>query len=335
MKLGLLLPPNPPAGDPKWKLARQIGVNFAIAKLAPELTGDDPIWEYDSLRRSKDRFEAAGFTLHALEGDQFDMNRIKLGLPGRDGDLDRYCQMIENMGKLGIRLLCYNFMGGVGWFRTDTAVAVRGGALASAFRLKDAEVAALPDFGEVSAEKVWDSWIYFMKRVLPVAEKVGVVLAAHPDDPPLPTVRGIGRIFSSAKGYRRAQATIPSPSNKITFCQSNFMLMGNPIEALIREFAPHVAYVHFRDVAGDVTDFTETFHDDGPHDMPALLRLYRDVGFDGLLRPDHVPNLEGEQVHVGGGHADMGTTVGYEILGRLFAVGYIKGIAETADIPME
>ncbi|PRY19337.1 mannonate dehydratase [Aliiruegeria haliotis] len=335
MKLGLLLPPAPKPGDHKWKLSRQIGINHAVAKLAPELTGDDPIWNMDSLLRSKARFEAAGFTISALEGDQMDMNRIKLGLPGRDEDIARYCQMLENMGKAGIHLLCYNFMGAVGWFRTAVAVPVRGGAMASAFRLADAETGPLPEFGEVSAEKVWENWTYFMDRVLPVAEKAGVVMAAHPDDPPIPAVRGIGRIFNSPDGFRRARDYARSPSNKITFCQSNFMLMGEPIEPLIREFAPNIAFVHFRDIKGTAEDFIETFHDDGPHDMVELLRLYHEVGFDGLIRPDHVPNMEGEYAGSEGGALNLSTTVGYEIQGRLFAVGYIKGMAEALGIRME
>ncbi len=332
MKLGLMLPPQP---DTKWKLAAQIGVRYAVAKLAPELTGDLPPWDMEALRRAKERFAAAGLTLLALEGDQFDMSRIKLGLPGRDEDIARYCQMLGNMGRLGIPILCYNFMAGVGWYRTATSVPVRGGALASAFDWEVARHDPLTDLGEVPAERVWAAWEYFIRKVLPVAEKAGVQMSLHPDDPPLPTVRGIGRILINADAFRRVQAFAPSPSNRITFCQSNFILMGEDIPALIREFGPRIAFVHFRDVRGTATKFIETFHDDGPSDMPALLRAYHAAGFTGLLRPDHVPAMAGEEVGIAGGHANMGTRVGYDILGRLFAVGYIKGMAEASGIPME
>lgn len=330
MKLGLLLAPNDLS---QWRLATQVGVNHVIAKLNPDLTGEAPPWDLGVLRRAKARFAKAGLDLVALEGDQFDMTRIKFGLPGRDADLDRYCQMLDNMGRCGVNILCYNFMAGIGWYRTDTAVPARGGAFASAFRQTDAK--GTTDHGEVPAQQIWDAWAYFIKRVLPVAERAGVVLSLHPDDPPLPSLCGIGRILHSADCFRRVQAFAPSRSNKITFCQSNFMLMGEDIPKLIREFAAHIAFVHFRDVRGTAADFVETFHDDGPHEMPALLRAYHDAGFDGLIRPDHVPSMGEDDVRQEGGNRNLSTKVGYDMLGNLFAVGYIRGMAEASAIPMQ
>jgi mannonate dehydratase len=331
MKLGLLLPPKP---NSQWKLAKQIGVNAAIAKLNPDLTGENPPWDLAALRRAKQRFNDAGFALAALEGDQFDMTRIKFGLEGRDEDIANYCQMLENMGRCGIGILCYNFMAGIGWYRTDTAVPARGGALASAFNLDVAKRDPLTEWGEVPFERIWDNWKYFIQKVMPVAERAGVALCAHPDDPPLPSVRGIGRILYSADCFRRIHAFAPSPMNRITFCQSNFMLMGEDVRPLICEFGSRIAFVHFRDVRGTAADFVETFHDDGPHDMPELLRTYAEAGFDGLLRPDHVPSMEGEQVKHEGGNTNLGTSVGYDMLGNIFAVGYIRGMAEAAGIPL-
>ena len=238
MKLGLLLPP---VEDGRWKLAKQIGVDYAIAKLNPSLTGQNPPWDITVLKSAKNRFANAGLYLHALEGDQFDMNRIKLGLDGRDEDIERYKRMLENMGEVGVPILCYNFMGGIGWYRTDTAVPSRGGALASAFDLEIAKNDPPTEFGEVRAERVWQAWEYFAERVLPVAEKAGVMMCLHPDDPPLPKLRGIERILINADAFRRAQRFSASPANRITFCQSNFMLMGEDIEALIREFSDRIA----------------------------------------------------------------------------------------------
>ncbi len=332
MKLGLLLPPKESS---QWTLTKQIGVNYAIAKLNPDLTGENPPWDLAVLQRAKERFAKAGLNLYALEGDQFDMTRIKFGLPGRDDDIARYCQMLENMGKCGVPILCYNFMAGIGWYRTDTAVPTRGGAFASAFRLEDARDAPLTEHGVVTSEQIWDAWTYFFSRILPVAEKAGVVMSLHPDDPPLPSLRGIGRILYSADCFRRVQAFAPSPSNKITFCQSNFMLMGEDIPKLIMEFGNRIAFAHFRDVRGTAEDFVETFHDDGPHDMPALLRTYHEAGFDGLIRPDHVPTMGEEQVKHEGGSTNLGTSVGYDMLGNIFAVGYIRGMAEASAIHLE
>src|SRR5947208_1352186 len=101
-----------------WQYALQMGIRDAIVKAAPELTGMPAPWDRDSLASLQREFHSAGITIHGLEGDQFDMSAIKLGLPGRDEALERYCRMLRNMGELGIGLLCYNFMPVTGWFRT-------------------------------------------------------------------------------------------------------------------------------------------------------------------------------------------------------------------------
>ncbi|MBQ6596869.1 MAG: mannonate dehydratase, partial [Lentisphaeria bacterium] len=128
MKLGLMLPVKP---DLQWTLASQLGVKYAVTKAAPELSGMNDPSDYDALKIVRDRFSEAGFELYALEGDEFDMSRIKLGLPGRDEDLEKYRKMLLNMGRLGLKLLCYNFMVGVGWFRSRNDLKERGGALTS------------------------------------------------------------------------------------------------------------------------------------------------------------------------------------------------------------
>lgn len=331
MKLGILLPPKP---DYKWKLAAQVGVTHSIAKLNPSLTGEPPPSDIRTIRRAQADFATHGITLTALEGDQFDMSRIKLGKPGRDEDIARYCQMLEAMGEAGVKLLCYNFMCGISWYRTATSVPTRGGALVSEFIKSIADKDGLTEHGAHSRDAIWSNWEYFISRVLPVAERAGVTMALHPDDPPIPSLRGIGRIFCDLDGFRRAQAFTKSSFHRITFCQANFKLMDIDLFAAIREFGSQIAFIHFRDIEGTAENFRETFHDDGPSDMPALLKAYHDVGFDGLMRPDHVPAMEGETAMPMDGHHDLGTSVGYDILGRLFAVGYIRGMAEAQGIEM-
>lgn len=307
--------------DEKWTLARQMGIGTAIAKLAPDLTGQLPPWDFDSLCRSKEVFAESGFDLVGLEGDQLDMSRIKLGLPGRDEDLDYYRQMLENMGRLGVTLLCYNFMA-TGWYRTDVAIPERGGALVTGF---DAEVAAcqpLTSWGEVSAQKIWDAYGYFLENVLPTAERAGVRMAMHPDDPPVPSLRGIGRIFINAAATRRALALSDSPAHGLNFCQGTYATMGENIPALIDEWKDRIRFIHLRDVAGTPERFRETFHDNGPSDMVALLRAYREAGLDVPLRSDHVPTMAGES----------NTRHGYEMKGNLFGIGYLKGIMEALGI---
>jgi len=307
--------------DEKWVLARQMGIRTAIAKLAPELTGQLPPWDFESLRRSKELFNENGFDLIGLEGDQFDMSRIKLGLPGRDEDLEKYRQLLENMGRLGISLLCYNFMA-TGWYRTDTAIPERGGALVTGFNAEVAARRPLTNWGEVPAERIWENYAYFLENVLPTAEKASVRMAMHPDDPPVPSLLGIGRIFVNADATRRALALSDSPAHGLTFCQGTYVTMGENAPALISEWKDRIRFVHLRDVAGTPENFRETFHDNGPSDMIAAFRAYRDAGLDVPLRSDHVPTMAGES----------NEQHGYEIKGNLFGIGYLKGIMDALGI---
>ncbi len=313
----------PAAPDRSWQLARQLGVTHAICKCAPELTGLPAPDNLDALRTIRDRFAAEGLTLCGLEGDEFDMQRIKLGLPGRDEDIARYQQMLRNLGALGIPLLCYNFMATIGWCRTDVHVPARGGAISNRFQLSALDPEPVAPELRVTEEKLWENYTYFITRVLPVAEAAGVKMGLHPDDPPLSPLRGVGRILTSADAFARAMALSDSPAHGITYCQANFLAMGEDIAATARRFADRIVFVHFRDIAGTREDFTETFHDNGPTDMPAMLRLYHEIGFRGPVRVDHVPSMAGEE--------DL--PHGYAQLGRLFASGYMKGILDTARIP--
>jgi len=319
MILADFLPATP---DRSWHLARQVGVTHAICKCAPELTGLNAPDDLDALRTIRDRFAGGGFKLIGLEGDEFDMQRIKLGLPGRDADIARYQAMLRNMGALGIGLLSYNFMATIGWYRTDPHVPARGGAVTNRFRAVAVDPAPVAPELRVTEEKLWENYEYFITRVLPVAEAAGVKMGLHPDDPPVSPLRGVGRIFTSADAFARAMALSDSPSHGITYCQANFLAMGADIAATARRFAGRIVFVHFRDVEGTREDFTETFHDNGPTDMAAILKLYADLGFRGPIRADHVPSMAGEE-HLPHGYAQ---------LGRLFAVGYMKGILDAHRI---
>ena len=322
MILADFLPATP---DRSWDLARQMGMKHAICKCAPELTGLKAPDDIDSLRTIQRRFADAGLTLYGLEGDEFDMSRIKLGLPGRDEDLERYRRMLANMGELGIPLLCYNFMAVIGWFRTDTAVTLRGGALGSAF---NATVAArqslVPEAQRIGHERLWDNYAAFIRAVIPTAESAGVAMGLHPDDPPVPSLRGVGRILTNPAAIDRALALSDSPAHQLTFCQATYAAMGADPIALARRWAGRIAFVHFRDIAGTADDFREVFHDEGPTDMAAMVRTYGEIGVSGPVRVDHVPTLAGED----NGHA------GYASLGRLFAIGYLKGLCEAQGVEL-
>ncbi len=312
MKIGLMLPVKRTI---QWDVAAQLGVEYAVTKAAPELSGLADPSDFGALETAVKRFREHGFKLYALEGDEFDMTRIKLGLPGRDEDIERYRNMLSNMGKLGIELLCYNFMAGVGWFRSRSDLPERGGALTSGFDLKEIDN-NVPL--KVTGEQMWENYSYFIKAVIPAAEEAGVKMGLHPDDPPVSPLFGYSRILTSAAAYRRAMGIVDSPSHGITFCQATFRAMGEDVFKLIEEFGPKIFFFHFRDITGTGTCFRETFHDNGPTDMAALLDTVAEYAPDCLIRPDHTPTMAGES----------NENFGYAMLGNIFAVGYLKGLLE-------
>ncbi|MEX2382670.1 MAG: mannonate dehydratase [Opitutales bacterium] len=320
MILSDFLPATP---DRSWDYALQCGVTHAICKCAPELTGMASPDEAGVLETIRDRFAARGLTLVGLEGDEFDMTRIKYGLPGRDGDFERYRNLLTRMGEAGIPLLCYNFMAGIGWFRTNEKVPARGGAISNRFRVSEMDPALFSEVRNITEDELWENYRTFIEAVMPAAEAAGVKMGLHPDDPPLSPLGGVGRIFSTADNFAKAMSLSDSPSHGITYCQANFRAMGEDLFATVRRFADRMVFVHFRDVEGTREDFTETFHDNGPTDMAAILKHYHDSGFRGPIRVDHVPSLSGEE----------NLPHGYALLVRLFALGYLKGILDAHKIP--
>lgn len=331
-----LLPPRP---SRLWPLLQQCGVDGVAAlmngaeqdqrmfrsvgvgsgRIDDADSGPRP-WSEGALARDIAVFADGGFTVRVIE-DTPPLDKARVGADGRDEQIDAVITQVRAMGNLGIPVLCYNWMAVTSWARTSIETAGRGGALVTAFDADDpaAQDALLPP-GELTAAQLWDALQYFLDAVVPEAEAAGVQLAMHPDDPPRSEVRGVPRIMSSVDGFRRLLDLHPSPANAITLCQGNFALMTDDLPAVIREFGDRdrIGFVHFRDVAGTADSFVETFHDDGPTDMAACLEAYEMTGFRGALRPDHVPTMAGET-------NDM---PGYGTLGRLFAVGYIRGLQD-------
>ncbi|MHC4727036.1 MAG: mannonate dehydratase, partial [Planctomycetota bacterium] len=323
IKLALMLDTR---NKERWTLARQIGVNHAIISVNRALRKIPQNQYVEALTKVKASYEESRITIAGVESHPVAAEKIKLGLPGRDEEISNYCAAIEALGKVGIPMCCYNFMAGIGWYRTKTDISERGGALSSEFDNQIAKKQGLTRWGRISEEKIWKNITYFLKRIIPVAEKAGVKMALHPDDPPISPLRGIGRILTSASAFRRILQIVPSPVNGITFCQANFKLMGEDIQALVREFGGQgkIFFVHLRDVQGTGEHFHETFHDNGPTDMAQMLKLYHEVGFDGPIRPDHAPTLASES----------NESPGYAMQGKIFAIGYMKGIAQALDIPI-
>ncbi len=322
IKLALMLGPGE---QDRFRLAKQVDVNHAIAGVSGALRQVSGDQYEETLRGIKAEFEAAGLTIAAVESHPVPAEKIKLGLPGRDEEIENYIAAIQALGKVGIPTICYNFMAGLGWYRTKTDVPERGGAQTSEFDNKVAKQEGLTKWGEISEEKMWDNIEYFLKAVIPAAEEANVKMALHPDDPPLSPLRGIGRICTSAANYRRIMNIVPSPVNGVTFCQANFKAMGEDIYSLAGEWCRQkkIFFVHFRDIEGQGEYFRETFHDNGPTDMAKMLQIYHDNGFDGPMRPDHAPTMEGE----------FNDRPGYAMVGKVFAIGYMKGIMDGRGIP--
>ncbi len=380
MKLVEFVPPTP---HPLWELCPQMGITDVIVKVNPELTGLPDPWKFETLASIVSRLKSAGLKVVGLEGDPFDMSPIKefgergMGNGEREEALAHYCELLESMGRLGIKLLCYNFMVGKGWSRTGVREG-RGGAKATYFSLDDfshkdglftndnchncSQITNADSTRStcstrlnnpvnlvnpvkvnliLSHEQVWANYEYFIKAVMPTAEKLGIRMGLHPDDPCLDSLGGYARIFGSIEAYDRAYSIYPSPSNAVTFCQANFKLMltndnchtstsstcstrlDDPTKALAdtaRHFGKRIAFIHIRDVEGDKTDFTELFHDQGDVDQFALMRVYRELGLDVPVRGDHVPEMAYDRVLTPEG------TPGYFTLGRLFANGYLKAL---------
>ena len=306
--------------DRQWEYDSQLGVRYADGRMIDGRM-DEIAGSFRLLKEMKDHFESRGFQLKIIEPAPSNQ-KIKQGLPGRDEEIERMCTLIRNMGKLGIEVLCYNFVAYFNWERTRFDYPERGGALVSEYDYYKTDHSVLTPAGIITEEQMWKNFEYMQKAIVPVAEEAGVKLALHPDDPPVPAIRGISRFLTSADAVEKAINLVPSPNMGITMCQGSYQAMGEDVVSCIRRFGKKIHFVHFRDTRGDKYCFHETFHDNGPTDMAEAIRAYRDIGYNGYVRVDHVPAMAGEDPE----HP------GYGSVGRLFAIGYLRGLMEMAGI---
>jgi mannonate dehydratase len=301
------------------------GVNH-ICSLLPARTLD-AAWSVESLTRLRERVESFGITLDMVplplsssEISRSENPAILLAKdPDRNKQIDDLCQMIRNASRAGIPSAKYNLTL-IGIPRTAPTKG-RGGSSYSTFVYAGAKQdPPLTEAGRVDADLYWERITYFLERVVPVAAEYKVRLACHPQDPGMPRGkgwRGVETVLGSVDGLKRFVSIADSPYHGLNFCQGTVSEMlekpGEQIFDVIRYFGERkkIFNVHFRNIAGGFLNFRETFIDDGDVDMLKAMRVYKEVGYDGMMMPDHVPSIDG----------DTG-----DLQGFAFAFGYIKAL---------
>ncbi|MBD2755834.1 mannonate dehydratase [Spirosoma validum] len=308
--------------EQKIALTRQMDVLGAVGGINPGMVGlkDIKPWEYEAVAAVSEAWKKVGLTLRVIEGPPALGEKTKLGLSGRDEEIANFITLMKSLARVGIDTICYNWMPVIGWYRTQNDRPGRGGALVTAFDYEAVKNLPPTQYGDVSKETLWKNLEYFLKAVVPEAERAGIKLAMHPDDPQVDSIRGISRIMNTVDSFKRLLELYPSPNNGITMCQGNFALMGDDIPTLIDYFGKRnkIHFVHFRNVRGGKFSFEETFHDEGIIDMYKAMKAYYDIGFRGPIRPDHVPTMAG----------DSNQYPGYSVIGTLYALGYMRGLTE-------
>ncbi|WP_238709266.1 mannonate dehydratase [Natronorubrum halophilum] len=285
------------------------------------LEGDGE-WSVENLIALRERVEAAEIRLNAIENVPISFYEdVMLNGPKRDEQLGKLKRTIRNMGEAGIPSFGYHWAPAGVW-RTGSET-VRGGATVSAFDADELDDRYTHD-REYTEEVLWENYEYFLEEVIPVAEEVEIDLCLHPNDPPMERLGGVPQLFRNFENFKRAMDLVPSDNHGLDLCLGCWSQMGEDLEEVIRYFGERdeLFYVHFRDVEGTVPKFNETFVDEGNYDEYRLLALLDQVGFDGIMIPDHTPHLEDD--------------TDWEHRGRAFTVGYLRGmlrgrISETRD----
>ena len=314
IQIGITLAPA--ASDEEMRFARQLGVEWVATRL------EDPVREttedYVAIRR---RFEAHGLKVYRLANSRCqNMEEVTLGLPGRDERIAEFQRYIRSLGEAGIYHATYAHMANGIW-RTGRET-LRGGATHSAFRLSSARAGSWGgrDWGgehthgrEYTEDELWDSYSYFARKVVPVAEEAGVYIGVHPDDPPVYPLGGIPRcIFGTFDGFVRALDIADSPNFGMSLCVGTWLeggtAMGRDAVETIRYFGGQhkLFHIHFRNITQPLPQgFVETYLDDGYADMHDVMRALREVRFDGVIVSDHLPQM------VGGHYAAEANAIGY------------------------
>ena len=352
MKLGLGLYRHMLTTD-NFRFARQCGCTHIVAHLVDyfqggQLHGTDEtttwgitrnrgkLWSEQELQSLKQSINDQGLQLEAIENfDPAHWYDVLLDGPDKRQQFEDLKTMIRRLGRVGIPVMGYNFSLASVWGHVLGPWA-RGGAQSVAYRGPDGPAETPIPAGQVwnmiydpdaapgqipatTHDQLWSRVQEFLDELVPVAEEAGVRLAAHPDDPPMPTLRATPRLVYQPHMYQRLLDLAPSPANALEFCLGTIAEMseGDVYEAT-RHYAGQkaLAYVHFRNVRGKVPNYEEVFIDEGDIDTLRILQILRDCDYDGVLIPDHTPSL----------HCDAPWHAG-----MAFALGYLRAALQAVD----
>ena len=299
--------------DMTWDYAKQCGVKHGVIRLPEDAEFD--ITDFSHWEKVYMEFVDFGIKPIVIEPMPNELHdHIKIGDEYRDECIEKVIKMLEYMDKLNIRTICFNWMAHIGWLRTSQNIEERGGALVTGFDIDEFKCSDK----KITAVELWDNYEYFIKAIIPYAEKFNIKLALHPDDPPLERLGMVERIMTNYENIKKAINIVESKNIGVTMCQATYCMMGEDLYKVIPELADKIFFVHFRNAVGNKFKFRESFHDNGIIEMANIMKLYKQCNVDVPIRVDHVPLMAGEKQE----------TAGYTALGRLYAIGYLKGILE-------
>lgn len=328
---------------------RQIpGISGVVTTLMDIPAGD--VWPLEKVLDLHRRVTGAGLATEVIESVNIHED-IKLGAPRRDEKIEAYIQTMKHLAKIGIKVICYNFMPVLDWARSHLYYDLPDGSQTMYFSREYIDATTprqLADrYAEQCGEIAMPGWEpermahvqrtieryegmtrrqylsnagYFIDAVIPWAEKLDIKLAIHPDDPPWP-IFGLPRLIDGAQGIREFLALNKSPYHGITLCTGSLGASPeNDLPAIAAEFAPRVHFAHIRNLRHlENGDFYESAHPSfcGSFDMYAILRALHDAGFDGYIRPDHGRMVWGETGRPG-----------YGLYDRAMGAAYLTGLWE-------
>ena len=324
------------------------GINGIVGTLLNKLPGD--VWEIAEIEALKASVEKGNLDLLGIESVAIH-DAIKAGTKERDHYIENYIQTIRNLSACGINLICYSFKPIFGWAKTTLAHENNDGSFSllydqgvvdqmdasemytlihsqsKGFSLPGWEEERLKKFDGlmktyegVTEEDLFNNLRYFLLKVIPVCEEMDVKLAIHPDDPPW-EIFGLPRITKNLADLQKIIDIVDSPYNGITFCTGSLGAdPNNDLVEMINKIGHRINFVHFRNVGflGE-RKFIESAHlsSEGSLDMHGIMHALVEVGFDGVIRPDHGRTIWGEVA-----------MPGYGLYDRAMGITYLQGLHE-------